>query len=256
MICARFPHWLGAQLIGERSDGGMGRHVELLAQQRPVDIRVANRARSIPRLRHRSHCRHGDSRVEWLERRQLLPALGTAAQVLCCGSLDGELLERAGTSRVKGSSLLGHPPFELGGIVQVESIEQGPLVERDGSSQIATLERRPEVVQIARDDVGIEPQIGRGEEQVVLRQRSPGVVEGLGQRLARFFRLAFCPQQPEQTVARHAADPPSGNHREKCDDAALPGGSPERLAVSFNERLTEGLEAEHTTISETDLRLA
>src|SRR5206468_3852950 len=93
--------------------------------------------------------------------------------------LRGEALERRGGALPQPASLRLHPAFELRRIAQIEAVEKRAPVELGGLRRVTALERGLEGLHIAGDDVRIEPQLSRAEDEIGLVEVAPQRVTGL-----------------------------------------------------------------------------
>src|SRR5207237_4305827 len=109
---------------------------------------------------------HRHVRVEWIERSAPTPPVDGRFVVVPRGRVGGERLERLARALLQPLALGFYPALELHRLAQVEAVQERPAVEGNGSGRIAALERILESLDVARNDVGIQAQLGPAEEQL------------------------------------------------------------------------------------------
>src|SRR2546426_4255420 len=102
---------------------------------------------------------------------------------------------------------------------------------------------------VARNDVGIQPQLGGAEQQLRLVEIAPQRVAGLLEETAAVLGVALGPEVGAQLVPAQPVLARGGEEREEGERLALHGRSSERSAVRFNRQSAEGPELQHRTNS-------
>ena len=97
-----------------------------------------------------------------------------------------------------------HPALELFRLAQEESVKEWPSVQRDRGRMVAALQGCVEQSYVAADDGGVEPQLGRAQEQLGGVQVAAQGVAGLLQQVAPVRGVALGPQVCDELVATDA----------------------------------------------------
>src|SRR5439155_4728542 len=235
----------GSQALGEFHDRWIERYTQLLAQQPLVHPRGLERPGPVARGREGVHQAERHAGVERIERREPAPPRGRGRVLAGLGGLGREPLERRRGVLPQPASLRLHPAFELRRIAQIEAVEKRAPVELGSLRRVTALERGLEGLHIAGDDVRIEPQLSRAEEEIGLAQVAPQRVAGLLEEATSVLGVCLGPQIGDELVAAEAGAARSSEEREQRQGLALLGGPVDRGVVYGGREAAECLEVQH-----------
>jgi hypothetical protein len=121
----------------------------------------------------------------------------------------------------------------------MEAVQKRPGVLVHRLLQPSRLEGGGEGGQVAREVVGIDPQVAGAEEDLVPAHLLAEGVQRLVEPPAGPLLVAFAPEEAEQPVARDAAVTRGREERQESQAAGLGRGSAQPLAVTRQEEPTE-----------------
>src|SRR2546425_413078 len=231
----------------DRQHGSIGFDVQLLAQQGLVDLGVPQSTPGISGRGERRNQPCGGTRAVGVERRKPPPPLDGAPVLVALRRGYREALERLGDKPGQPRALRLDPALELGRcvrVVEVNAVEEGAHVQRDGALELRAGERHLQGRNVAVDQGWVEAQVGGAEEEVVGAQLATQGGQRLRQRMPGVLRVALGPEQGEQAIAAHTALSPRRKHSEQGQLAALRRRPGDRTALAGEREPAEGPEPE------------
>ena len=161
------------------------------------------------------------------------------------GGFGRERLERLARALLELLALGLHPALEVRRVAQIEAVEERPRVQRHRLRRVAALERGLEALNVARDDVGVQPQLGGAEQQLRRVEIAPQRVAGLLEESVGVLAVALGPEVGNQLVAAQAALAGGGEQREERERLAARGGTAALGAILFDRKPAQRPHGQH-----------
>ena len=238
MVGAAAAAWGGG--FRSRSARDDDPRVRLGAQLRPerglVGLRESQRPRPISRFGHRRHAADDDARIERVRLRRLPPPVRRGRRIAAPARHLRERLQRAEVALGQPGPLPLHPALELGDAAQEETVEERSPVDADRAREVPRLERGSELCHVHRQQLWIERQVGRAEEEALGGEVAAQAVEQLGQTVERVVGGAIRPEVSDQLVPAQPSPAGAAEQREQGEGLPLRGGAlPGRLSALDRE---------------------
>ena len=154
---------LDPQPLGEVRDCRLGPGAQLLADRSLVCAAVVQRIRNLTERGERGHEAERGSGAEWIERGELAPPLHRGAVVEPRGSVPRQGFERGAHARGEPTALHRGPALELVHPVYIKAVQERSGVECDRAGQVALLQSILERLDVARENRGVQPELGPAE---------------------------------------------------------------------------------------------
>ena len=235
----------------ERDDLPVGRRVQLLLHEDLVHPRVLQRAGAIPGRHEGAHESQRDPGVERVLSRELPPPPDRIRQIAPLGRLSRQLLQGRGVAVRQARALLFRPALELRSAGEVKAVEEAAGVARGREVEAVGGQSRLELAHVARDHVGIEPEVlPPAEEHVVGAEVLAQGVHRLAQPTARAVLLGVRPEIGEHLLPGEAGVPRGGQQGEQREPARLGGGAGHDLAGPADMEPAEGVHVQRVAFED------
>ena len=183
--------------------------------------------------------------TEGVELGETTPPFHRRSNVACRCGPRCERLERFGRPCRQARALLLHPVFEFSGFAQIETIKEGPRIDSDGPRGISAIERLLEVLDVTADDLGVQSQLGRTEDQLGRVEIATEGVARLVEEVAAVLHVSVRPQICDELIAAHPAATRSSEEGEEGECLAPLRRAAGRAALRFHRQPTARLEVQH-----------
>ena len=118
----------------------------------------------------------------------------------------------------------------------MKAVEKWTAVFRDRPLRVAGLQCGRERRDVARDQIGVEPDVPGSQEDLVGAHLLPKRVEGLVESFPRALLVGLRPEHADQPVAGHALLARSRQQGEQPEAPRLGGRAAQALTIALQEQ--------------------
>ena len=207
-----------------------------------MDARVAERAGAVARGGARLHQPDGEAGAVGVVGREPAPGSDGAGEVAGLGALSGERLERVGVLPGEEPALGLDPALEFRRVGEEEPVQERTGVHPHGLVPRLAFHRLAELLDIAHDDGGVEPQVRPHRQDGLASQLLVQPVDGIGERVAGPLLVALGPEITHQFVPADAPLRRRGEQGEEAEPPALRGAAGDRAIGALDGCAAQELE--------------
>ena len=203
-------------------DDRAGLRAHFLAYQGLVNPRVIEGRGPVARRVQRAHESRRGACADRLEVGECVPPTRGLARIVASDGPFRETLQRPSGTVREGGALRRRPPLEPARATYVEAVEKRRDVECDGRLVVPAAERLTELGDVARNDRGVQPELGGRKQELWLLELRAERVNQLSERGAGVLLVTLRPQLGSQRVAARPALAGGRQHGQERERLALP----------------------------------